>query len=554
MNVSFPSREFDDAVAAVCHGGASDEQMRALNVLLRQHSAARDEYILRLEIHSRLASEPDLFGWANHNLNEVTLADQRITLPQGVTCAHAPRRARHWKLAGLGTLAACVAVFAVGLTAIRIWRPAEQTEATSKAVAMLDRAVNARWDQSGESPRLAAPLEPGRLQLKSGLAQVVFYSGARIVIEGPTDLEIISASEAACRGGRLMAEVPSQARGFRIRTPQMDVTDLGGSFGLDVKDRREELQVFEGTVGLQSTATKEKQTLQEGAGAVVEGARPVRLITAAPATFAPLFDLKAKSVAAVTRRYNAWRNTCRQLHQDQSLLVHFNFERAASADWRLRNSGNEKMVSDATIVGCQWVEGRWPEKRALEFQGVSDRVRLNIPGEYDGLTLAAWVRVQGLDRKLNSLFMCDGFERGTVHWLIRRDGVLGLTIVGSGSEEFQLAASPPVVTLDQFGMWLHLAVVLDGRAGRVAHYVNGRPVAETALRIKPPFRIGAAELGNWNAKGFPEDDPFMIRNFSGAMDEFGLFSRALSSNEIRGLYAEGKPHPEPQQDAEQFPK
>jgi len=554
MTVGFPSREFDDAVAAVCHGVASDEQMRALNVLLRQHAAARDEYILRLELHSRLASEPDLFGLANRGLREISSAEQLSALSQGIAGIHAPRRARRWKLAGFGALAACVTFLAVGLTASRIWRPAEQTVATSKAVAMLDRAVNAQWDPSGEIPQLAAPLEPGRLQLKSGLAQVVFYSGARIVIEGPTELEIISASEALCHVGRLTAEVPSQAQGFRIRTPHMDVTDLGASFGLDVKDRGAELHVFEGTVELQSAAANEKQTLQEGAGAVVEGARPARLINADPAAFASLFDLKAMSVAAVTRRYNAWRNTCRQLHQDQSLLVHFDFERAASADWRLRNSGNENTVSDATLVGCQWVEGRWPEKHALEFQGVSDRVRLNVPGEYDGLTLAAWVRVQGLDRKLNSLFMCDGFAPGTIHWLLRRDGVLGLTIVGAGSEKFQLAASPSVITLDQFGMWLHLAVVLDGAAGRVVHYVNGRPVAEAALRIKPPFRIGAAELGNWNAKGFPEDDPFMIRNFSGAMDEFGLFSRALSSDEVRGLYAEGKPHPESLQDVEQSPE
>ena len=551
MNISFPSREFDDAVAAVCHGVASDEQMRGLNVLLRQHATARDQYILRLELHSRLASDPDLFGLTNRGLGDVSAAEQCFALPQGVTGFHALRRAWRWKLAGFGAVAACITLLAVGLVASRIWRPAEQSGATSNAVAMLDRAVDAQWGRSGESPGLAAPLEPGWLRLKSGLAQIVFYSGARIVIEGPTELEVISANEAACHGGRLIAEVPSQASGFRIRTPQMDVTDLGTSFGLEVKDRRAEIHVFEGTVELQPAAAHEKQTLHEGAGAVIESSRPARLITAHPAAFASLFDLKSKSVAAVARRYSAWRTACRELHQDPSLLVHFDFERSASADWRLQNAGNGSAVSDATLVGCQWGEGRWPEKRALEFQSVSDRVRLNVPGEYDALTLAAWVRVQGLDRKLNSLFMCDGFQPGTVHWLIRRDGVLGLTIVGSESDEYQIAASPSAVTLDQFGMWLHLAVVLDGRTGSVVHYVNGRSVAEIALRIKPPYRIGAAEVGNWNAKGFPEDDPFMIRNFSGTMDEFCLFSRALSSDEVRGLYVEGKPQPEPRQDAEQ---
>jgi len=41
-----------------------------------------------------------------------------------------------------------------------------------------------------------------------------------------------------------------------------------------------------------------------------------------------------------------------------------------------------------------------------------------------------------------------------------------------------------------------------------------------------------AELGNWNAKGFPRNDPFMIRNFGGAMDDLCLFGRALDQNEF----------------------
>jgi hypothetical protein len=131
--------------------------------------------------------------------------------------------------------------------------------------------------------------------------------------------------------------------------------------------------------------------------------------------------------------------------------------------------------------------------------------------------------------------MCDGFEAGTLHWLIREDGVLGLTVIGSSPGNYQIVASRPELGLDQFGMWLHLAVVLDGSAKRVTHYVNGRRVSEKALKIQSPFCIGTAELGNWNARGFPDNDPFMIRNFSGAMDEFCLFGRALSDAEVHAL-------------------
>jgi hypothetical protein len=62
------------------------------------------------------------------------------------------------------------------------------------------------------------------------------------------------------------------------------------------------------------------------------------------------------------------------------------------------------------------------------------------------------------------------------------------------------------------------------------------------LKVNPPFRVGAAELGNWNASGFRENDPSLIRNFSGAMDEFCLFSRALNTDEIRNLYSAGLDH------------
>jgi hypothetical protein len=165
MTIGFPSGEFDDAVAAVCHGVASDEQLRFLNGVLRQQAAARDEYILQLELHSRLASEPELFSMTSHGPRDLSSAEQRFALSQGFAGVHPPRRAGHWMLAGLGALAAGIVFLAVALTASRIWRPAEQAEATSKAVAMLDQAVNAEWDESNEAPQLAGPLEPRRLKL-----------------------------------------------------------------------------------------------------------------------------------------------------------------------------------------------------------------------------------------------------------------------------------------------------------------------------------------------------------------------------------------------------
>jgi hypothetical protein len=570
MKLAFPSREFDEAVAAICHGSASDEQAQALNELLRTQAAARDEYLLRLELHARLASEPDLFVSLEARSADFQSTVSRISNPRAIEnpdvsdlagvlpnrirrhsrlgiCVTPPGVVRQKQaLAWAVAIAACLALLAAGWWALQLRPSAGRKGTTSKAVAMLNRAVDAQWNQRGPIPRLSAPLEPGWLRLKSGLAQIVFYSGTRVVIEGPAEFQILSPNEASCRGGRLTAEVPPQAQGFRIGTPHLDVTDLGTSFGLEVKNRRTDLHVFKGSVTFQPTAGTARQNLQAGAAAVVESSRAPRLITANPAAFASLFNLQAKSVAAEALRYDQWRAAGERLNGDPSLIVRFDFENLARSDWRLYNMGNPSAgVPDATIVGCQRIEGRWPDKPALEFQNVSDRVRLNVAGEFEALTFAAWVRVQGLDRTFNSLFMTDGFEPGEVHWLIRNDGVLSFAVKGPGSGNFQIVASPSVLTLDRLGLWTHLAVVLDGKSKRAVHYVNGLPVSENPLKLEPPFRIGAAELGNWNTSDFPDDDPFLIRNFSGAMDEFCLFSRALDSEEIRALYSEGKPLPDP---------
>ena len=528
MKIKFPSGEFDDAVAAVCHGVISEEQARALNELLRKDGAALDDYIIRLELHSRLASERDLFAAAD--FQEVGTGTDVVThAPPGFVGGRSRRMV--WTLA----VAACLVLLAAG-----IWkfRPAERRITSSQAIAMLSRAVDAQWMQGKEIPHLGAPLEPGRLHLQSGLAEVSFYSGARLLMEGPAEVQMISQSCAYCKNGRIVAEVPDQARGFQIRTPHSILSELRGSIGVDVKEDETEVHALKGMVKVLG------YTVDEGLAARVDRSGSVRLIEAQQEAFNSPFDLQSKLAAADARRHDQWLSTCKRLESDESLIVLFDFQNKSPSDWLLRNLARPGIdASGGAIVGCEWTEGRWPEKGALEFQSVSDRVRLTVPGSFQALTLTTWVCVKGLDRKINSLFMSDGFEPGTIHWVIRRDGVLGLTVIGASSSDYQIATSPPVISLDQFGTWIHLAVVLDGK--RVTHYLNGFPVSERTLKVGPPYRVGPAELGNWNAIGFPEKDPFMIRNFSGGIDEFCLFGRALSDREIRSLYSHGRPQLEP---------
>lgn len=539
MRLDFPSPEFDDAVAAVCHGTADDAELRALNELLRGDPVARDEYLLRIELHARLASDRDIYSQPQDLVPAcrtpvINFGDRRVRSARNPVAPALRRRA-----AQALALAAGLALVATGVWSFWLKQPAKWNRTTNRAVAVLTRAVDAHWDENSALVRVGGALEPGWLRLQSGLAQVVFHSGARVVIEGPAELQLVSPTEAICPTGRLLAEVPEPARGFRLKTDQLNVVDLGTAFGVEATRDRTEVHVFKGKVDL-LPETAARQSLGEGQAALARGHTAPQLIPASTATFVSLFEFQERSLAAEAFRYEQWQLANARLNQDPSLVVHLEFQDLGTSDWTLRNTAEgNRSVPDATIVGCQRAEGRWREKQALEFHHVNDRLRLAVPGEFRALTLSAWVCVKGLDREFNSLFMCDGFDPGTVHWLIRNDGVLGLTVFGPEWGKFQILASPPVITREKLGMWTHLAVVVNGRTKQVVHYVNGSPVARQALELAPPFRIGPAELGNWNAKNGSNLAPGLIRNLRGALDEFELFNRALSDAEVRELHAKG---------------
>jgi hypothetical protein len=518
-----------------------EAEMRALNELLRSDFSARDEYLLRVELHTRLASEPDLFfqaadtaAWAGPP--NISLGKRRNVFSPNPEVA-----ARKRRLVQALALAACLGLVAAGVWSSGLGRATTRNGATSRAVAMLARAVDAHWGGNSVPLRVGSALEPGWVRLESGLAQLVFYSGARVVIEGPAELRLISPMEAVCPAGRLLAEVPPLARGFRVKTAQLNVVDLGTAFGIDATRGQTEVDVFKGAVEF-FAKTVAKQSLGEGQAAMVQGNTPPRLMAASAEAFSSMFELQKRSLEAEAIRYDQWRVANALLNQDASLVVHLDLESLSDSDWTLRNAAEKNQSApEATIVGCQRAKGRWREKQALEFQSVNDRVRLAVPGDFQALTLSAWVCVKGLDRQFNSLFMCDGFEPGTIHWLLRNDGVLGLTVIGPSSGKYQILASPPVLTVDKLGMWLHLALILDGKTGQAVQYVNGFPVSHHTLKLGPPFRLGSAELGNWNARSGPDPAPTLIRNLSASLDEFELFSRALSETEVLKLYTEGKP-------------
>jgi hypothetical protein len=422
--------------------------------------------------------------------------------------------------------------------------PAEQAERTDDTVAVLLRAPGAEWDETELPTRPGAPLRPGRLRLKSGLAHIEFYSGATVVLEGPAELRLISRSEAYCARGRLRATVPPQAHGFTIGSPKLRLVDRGTEFGLRVGEGEPtEVHVFQGKVELYDDAVQEavKNELTTGRGLRLDGPGQASPIPSDPTAFKTVQQLVERSEDEMRRRQDAWRAASDALRKDPSLRHYYPFQ--PQDPWSrtlLDQAGGRRQPSDGAIVGCAWAPGRWPGRQGLEFKQVSDRVRLHVPGEFNGLTLAAWVRVDALPNRFNSLLMTDGWDPGAPHWHISDEGLVELGVQGRSPDKGRFHYySPVVITPDRLGRWTHLAVTYE-RGGQVRHYLDGRLVSQEAAKGDFPLSLGNAEIGNWTP-GSRRDFP--VRYFSGGIDEFLLYSRPLNGPEIERLYLAGQPPP-----------
>jgi len=477
------------------------------------------------ELHTLLQNEPQLGSklLQHFEMDAMLRATKPLAVPgKVIQPALVPRR--RFTFATVTTVAAMAACLALAGTWLVLSLPRPATEDTTASVAVLTRGVNLEWESAAIVP--GTPLSPGLLKLKSGIAQIEFYQGARVLIEGPAEFQLISSGEATCTRGKLSANVPPQAKGFRINTPKGTIVDLGTEFGLDVSDASAEVHVFKGEVELHQAAESMKSLKEGQAMAFAAKAQPV---AANASSFASLSDLDSRTALSDRTQLDRWRAESEKLNADPALKLHFDFQDDETTR-TLRNHASQG--EDGSIVGAAWTTGRWPGKGALEFRHISDRVRLSAPAEAKALTMAMWVRISGLDRYFNSLFMSEGWSDRKIHWQIVRDGKIRLGIAGGPGQHNQDCDTEVFFTPERFGRWTHLAVVFDPQAKEVRHYANGSLINKIALKDTSPLKPGIAELGNWNDR---RTTGVAIRHLSGTMDEFALWDRVLGEEEIKAM-------------------
>lgn len=530
------------------NGALSEAERQELEHTLLANPAARTAFWQHARQHALLAR----WGqetWGQRRASETVQLDESSSTASASTRTPrtAPKRRRlrtvsfpRWWLTS-GTLAAAclLVVLIVGNLARQTpsGQLASEHPPAVPGVAVLAAAVGVEWADPATAPGAGSVLAPGLLELKSGAVQVEFYSGARVVVEGPARVRLVSELAATCEHGSLSAYVPPSAHGFSITTPTLTVTDLGTEFGVRVpRSGTSEVHVFTGLVEV-SRVDRSLPVLPLKAGSAVRAdATSYAIIPVDRAGFLSEAALAARLQSDSGRLLDRWRQSASQLSRDSATAVHFTFEGEQRGERRLSNHAASAVAAEpASVIGSAWVDGRWPGKGALEFKGPGDRVRFSLPGEFATLTLMAWVRLDAMPENVSATLMAaNELVPGVFRWTITANGGLRLGISKTsvvGDSNWEAVNSPPVITRERLGEWVMLASVYDGTT--IQHFFNGRQVQSINAHVPVPLRVGVADLGNWRSDG--------TERIQARMDQFALLKRAATADEIRALYDAGRP-------------
>ena len=294
-------QDLDQLLSALCDDTASPEQIDHLEELLRSDAECRTFYLRYVDLHARLMQHPGF----------------RPTLPADSGCPKCldgppPAVPVSPVLGFLGdigrqgcgyisdhtmlfsVLAALVLVVATVTLAVRNFSlgrqdtaakseiadhknaaepqpsiPAHSAEAFSPSPcsslpARLVRVKDCHWNGKFSAPVVGQELPAGQsLSLASGVAEIEFDIGAKVILQSPASFQLLAANAARLEMGKATVEIKNErARGFKIVTPETTFIDQGTEFGVEVTPGgSSKVHVFRGLVDVDHKARNGQQNV-----------------------------------------------------------------------------------------------------------------------------------------------------------------------------------------------------------------------------------------------------------------------------------------------------
>ena len=301
------------------------------------------------------------------------------------------------------------------------------------------------------------------------------------------------------------------------------------------------------------------------------------------AIIAILFSLlmPAYSESRAKARFVRWLQFNKQCSTDPTCVVNLNFQEGEGTVLVNSAQAHEAEGFNATdyngiVKGdCEWGRGRWWRgKKALQFDGASTYVE--IPeiehinfDRADDFTVVIWVKFDRL-RKWDGVFgkcymrdktsgyaQYDMYFDGTVYNDREAAGqfevdvgsvCVGFDDVGEDGEKiikldttswFQLTLRNKVVDGEQKVNVFFNGVKLKSRGTNFVVYAQGKCAARLALGC---IRWLVTKYNRETKTYEPTKDGKLSNFFKGKIDEFLIYSRALTDSEIKAHYVMGAEH------------
>ena len=506
--------EFNDILNKYCDGTATDAEFQKLESAIKEDEALRRQYLSFMNLDSALRSEAE-----KADLAEPVQVKQLNPIFKVL----------------VGLAAAIVILLGLNLTYLfknnrAIDGDYAEGEPVQKGVAIVTKSINI----SGANQILenGTAVEQGELRFASGIIQLEMFSGVTLLIEGPARLNIHDVMNLSCYEGQIRARVSEQAQGFSIKTGDAKLVDLGTEFGITVNNEgKTDVFVYEGEVDFYPESS-EKRNLKTNEALTWHNKKITEAaIDNSLMTFQSVEDIHSKFT---NKKLDSWKEYAESIRNRKDVVLFYGFDDYSKWSRTILNEvENAASSTNGAIIGCKWSEGRWPGKGALEFKNTSDRIKLNIPGEYKNMTFSCWVRIEGFDRWLSSLLLTDDYKEGALHWQLSDSGEIILGARRNGN-----TFSKRVIFPEDLGRWLHIATVYNAEKREVVHFLNGKPVIRDQIEHLQTIHLGNSEIGNWYCR---PGTNHAVRSLNGRLDEFIIFSSALSDEEVKNMYLRGIP-------------
>ena len=221
--------ELESLIDSLLDADLSEADFLRLEAEMQLRPEARQLYYEKLRLDTLLSIESDQAAKGGEPAN--------------------PRRPLNWHAIGLGAAAAALLL----VSAVSGWlvgnRPEKELaaevgrEPLAVGFGVVSETADAVWEDGVGPIDRSDHLPTGRLRLDSGLIKLDLFSGVNVIVEGPAEFELLSSMAMSVTRGKVRAQVPEQAHGFRIETAGGQLVDLGTEFSMDVSPAHTDLHV-----------------------------------------------------------------------------------------------------------------------------------------------------------------------------------------------------------------------------------------------------------------------------------------------------------------------